>query len=411
MIHQANLSIGRRGHLRIVDVCAFYSPHGGGVKTYVEQKMRIGPQLGHEIIILAPGDRHQVIERGPMARIVTIPAPRFPLDRKYWYFKDEEALHAAITALAPDFLEVSSPWRSASMVARWPGDAPRALVMHADPLSAYAYRWFEPIMSREAIDRSFEPFWRHLRELGHQFERVVCASGELRDRLAAGGVANTVLHPMGIEAGLFSPKRRSPALRRRLLDMCGLSENAKLLIGVGRLSPEKRWPMIVDAVAAASQTMPIGLVLLGVGSQKTRILKQIAGNPHIKLLKAEKDRAKFATILASADALIHGCEAETFCMAAAEARASGVPVIVPDRGGAADHARGGAGVTYHAGSAMAAAQATLRLLRNLPKAPPAVEIISTQGHFEALFADYASTIRGQGTDPAPETLRQGAEVA
>jgi alpha-1,6-mannosyltransferase len=42
-----------------------------------------------------------------MARIVTIPAPRFPLDRKYWYFKDEDALHAAITALNPDFLEVS----------------------------------------------------------------------------------------------------------------------------------------------------------------------------------------------------------------------------------------------------------------------------------------------------------------
>jgi alpha-1,6-mannosyltransferase len=40
--------------LRIVDVCAFYTPHGGGVKTYVEQKMRIGPELGHEIIILAP---------------------------------------------------------------------------------------------------------------------------------------------------------------------------------------------------------------------------------------------------------------------------------------------------------------------------------------------------------------------
>jgi len=382
--------------MRIVDVCAFYSPHGGGVKTYVEQKMRIGPDLGHDITILAPGDRHEVIERGPHARLITIPGPRFLLDRKYWYFADEDALHQAITDLAPDFVECSSPWRSASMVARWPGAAPRALVMHADPLSAYAYRWFEPVMSRESIDRRFEPFWRHLRELGQSFDRVVCASAELRDRLAAGGVANTVLHPMGIEAGLFSPTRRSAALRRRLLALCDLPENAKLLIGVGRLSPEKRWPMIVDAVAAVSQKMPIGMVILGGGGQKDRILKQIAGNPHIRLLKPEKDREKFATILASADALIHGCEAETFCMAAAEARASGVPVIVPDRGGASDHARGGAGVRYRAGSAMSAARATLRLLRHLPSAPPAVEVTTTQGHFEALFADYASTRRGQG---------------
>lgn len=386
--------------MRIVDVCAFYTPHGGGVKTYVEQKMRIGPELGHDVTILAPGDRHAVIERGPHARIVTIPGPRFLLDRKYWYFGDEEALHAKLDELAPDFVECSSPWRSASMVARWAGPAPRALVMHADPLSAYAYRWFEPVMSRETIDRRLEPFWRHLRELSAGFERVVCASAELRDRLAAGGVMNTVLHPMGIEADLFSPARRSAALRRRLLALCGLPENARLLIGVGRLSPEKRWPMIVDAVAAASQKLPIGMVMLGAGKHKQRILKQIAGNPHIRLLKPEKDRIKFATILASADALIHGCEAETFCMAAAEARASGVPVIVPDRGGAADHARGGAGVTYRAGNAMSAARATIRLLHHLPRAHQAAETTTTRGHFERLFADYEGVRRGIGVEQA-----------
>ncbi|MFM5886315.1 MAG: glycosyltransferase family 1 protein, partial [Novosphingobium sp.] len=79
--------------MRIVDVCAFYSPQGGGVKTYIEQKLQLGPQLGHEIVILAPGDKAGVVERGPGARIVTLPSPRFPLDRKYWYFDDEAALH------------------------------------------------------------------------------------------------------------------------------------------------------------------------------------------------------------------------------------------------------------------------------------------------------------------------------
>ena len=105
--------------MKIVDVCAFYTPHGGGVRTYIEQKLRIGPELGHEIVIIAPGDRAEVIERGPRARIVTLPSPRFPLDRKYWYFADEAALHAAIDAEAPDMVEASSPWRSAAMVARW----------------------------------------------------------------------------------------------------------------------------------------------------------------------------------------------------------------------------------------------------------------------------------------------------
>jgi alpha-1,6-mannosyltransferase len=377
--------------MKIVDVCAFFTPHGGGVKTYVEQKLAIGPQLGHDITILAPGDRHEVIDKGPGARIITIPNPRFPLDRKYWYFDDEAALHRAIDELAPDFLESSSPWRSSSMVARWPGPAPRALVMHADPLSAYAYRWFGPILPRPAIDRRFEPFWKHLRRLGGAYDRVICASAELQGRLAQGGVANTALHPMGIEAGVFSAGRRSPSLRRRLLELCDLPEDAHLLIGVGRLSAEKRWPMVVDAVAAASQAMPIGLVIVGGGSHKKRIERQIAGNPHIRLLEPERDRVKFSTLVASADAMIHGCEAETFCMAAAEARASGVPVIVPDRGGAADHARGGAGITYRAGSALAAADATLRLLGNLPHGPFG-GVVTMRQHFERLFADYAAVI-------------------
>jgi alpha-1,6-mannosyltransferase len=375
--------------MKIVDVCAFLSPQGGGVKTYIEQKLAIGPQLGHEIVIIAPGDHDEVIERGPGARIVTIASPRFPLDRKYWYFDDEARLHAALTAEAPDFVECSSPWRSASMVARWNPAVAKALVMHADPLSAYAYRWFGALLSRETIDRRFERFWEHLRELGDGYELVVCASRELQERLAEGGVANTALHPMGIEAGLFTPERRDPALRRELLALCDLPDDGHLLIAVGRLSAEKRWPMVIDAVAAASRSLPIGLVMLGAGRHKNRILGQIAGNPHIRLLTPERNRERFATLLASADALIHGCEAETFCMAAAEARAAGVPVIVPDRGGAADHARGGAGIAYAAGNALAASQAIADLFAG--RVPLVGEIdppVTMEQHFRRLFADF-----------------------
>ena len=41
--------------MRIVDVCAFYTPHGGGVRTYIERKLAVASAAGHEMIILAPG--------------------------------------------------------------------------------------------------------------------------------------------------------------------------------------------------------------------------------------------------------------------------------------------------------------------------------------------------------------------
>lgn len=379
--------------MKIVDVCAFYSPQGGGVRTYIEQKLRIGPQLGHEIVVLVPGEEHAVIERGPGARIVTLPSPRFPLDRKYGYFADEAALHAALDAERPDVVEVSSPWRSPLMVARWPGSARRSLVMHADPLSAYAYRWFTPMLSRSHIDRGFERYWAHLRQLGGAFDMTVCANHDLAARMREGGVAGVRVHPLGVETGVFSPERRDPALRGRLLALCGLDESACLLVAAGRLAPEKRWPMVVDAAAAASLHRPVGLILLGEGREARAIRSAIGGNPHVRLFEPERDRAAFAAILASADAVVHGCEAETFCMVGAEARSSGTAVIVPDSGGAADHARNGAGLTYKAGNRFSLTNAIVKFCAQPISASRLGDVVSNLQHFEGLFAEYRQVRR------------------
>ncbi|WP_254602702.1 glycosyltransferase, partial [Sphingomonas bacterium] len=99
-------------------------------------------------------------------------------------------------------------------------------------------------------------------------------------------------------------------------------------------------------------------------------------------------RAALAAMLASADALVHGCEAETFCMVAAEARASGLPLIVPDRGGAADHATTAADRRYRSAEAGSLRDAILAL-------PPARGASATgpvrimDDHFADLFATYA----------------------
>ena len=377
--------------MRLVDVCAFYAPHGGGVKTYVEQKMQLGPELGAEIIILAPGDRHEVIEHGPRARLVTIPSPRLIVDKNYWYFGDQAALHAALDALKPDLVEVGSPWRSPSWVANWSGDVPRSLFMHADPMSAYAYRWFGPVLPRPAIDALFAPFGRHLRKLGAEFDSVICANRELTEWLATSGVAHTRCEPMGVEEGVFSPANRDPALRAALLAECGLPATAGLLIGIGRLASEKRWPMVIEAMRLAAKERPLGLLLLGAGGQEAHIRRAIGTDPHVRLLEPVRERAKFAAIVASADALVHGCEAETYCLAAAEARASGVPVIVPDRGGAADHAANGGGLTYKAADRRGLAAAIGQLAaQGWPRSHAPVQTM--REHFAHLFAHYRDLI-------------------
>lgn len=380
--------------MKIVDVNAFYAPQGGGVRTYVDHKLQIGTALGHEIVVIAPGKADRIEIREDGGRIRYLASPALPLDRRYRYFADPEAVHAVLDEERPDVVEASTPWRTASIVADWRGHATRALIMHADPLAAYAYRWFGGIAERDAIDKGFQWFWNHLRRAGARFDLVVSASPDLTRRLSEGEVRNTCTIPLGVDPGVFSPSARDLDLRRDLLARCDLDSDAALLLAVGRHSPEKRWPMVIDACLRAGMHRKVGLVLIGDGRDRPHLVRHIAGNPHVHLLAPTVDRARLATLMASADALVHGCEAETFGLVAAEAAASGLPLIVPSEGGAAAHVVEGCGETFAGSSAVAAADAILRLLdrdatqRMASAARNALHARTIDEHFADLFSAY-----------------------
>ena len=41
--------------MKVVDVAEFYADKGGGVRTYIHQKLEAGARLGHEVVVIAPG--------------------------------------------------------------------------------------------------------------------------------------------------------------------------------------------------------------------------------------------------------------------------------------------------------------------------------------------------------------------
>jgi alpha-1,6-mannosyltransferase len=387
--------------MRIVDVSAFYAPQGGGVRTYVEAKLKAAPCFGHEMIVVIPGERDGVVERAPGAILASLASPRLPVDRRYRYFDDEQALHRLLDAWQPDHVEASSPWSSATMVGRWQGSATRSLVMHADPLAAYAYRWLGGIASIETIDRWFGWFWSHLRGLGQLFDTVVCANSHLTERLRDGGIRSAETVRMGVEPGLFSPSRRSPDLRSAALASLGLGTDSLLLLGVGRFSAEKRWDMVIRAVAAAARRVPVGFLLAGDGMARRKLEQLAEGFANVAVMPHLADRGELARLLASADALVHGCEAETFCMVAAEARASGIPLIVPDRGAAVDQRVAAAGATYGSGNKHALERAIVDFVDRGPElqraaAARATQVRTMDEHFAELFARYRALAPARG---------------
>lgn len=387
--------------MKVVDVCAFYSPKGGGVKTYIDHKLRAAKRHGVYLTVIAPGRADQKLTIDTHGSIIYVQGPIFPLDPSYRFFSSDDRLREAVTREQPDVIEVSSPWRSARQVAEWDIEAIKSLVMHADPLSVYAYRWFERVAGRQTIDIWFSRFWRHLREMDERYDCVVSANSCLTQRLQRGAVNKATTIEMGVASGPFGPHQRDESLRTALLGRCGLGPSAVLLVGIGRHHAEKRWPMVIDAVTAAGCETPIGLVLIGGGRATPAINAAAAENPHICLLEAIDDRLAIARILASADALIHGSDAETFCMVAAEARASGIPLIGPNRGAFLDHVRQSGGFEFEAGDASSALAAIRRfcaadrttITSQAVRKAPLVRTLEV--HFEELFAYYRRLIASQ----------------
>lgn len=386
--------------MRVVDVAEFYSPTGGGVRTYIDRKFEAAAQLGHELFVIAPGPRDH-FEPRPAGGVIQVRAPRLPFDANYHVFWDAAPVHRQLETLEPDLVEASSPWRGAGIVAEWSGRAPRAMFMHADPVASYPQRWLAPIASPQQIDQLFGWFWHYLRKLTGRFSSVVTGGGWLADRLTGQGVGAVASVPLGIDGGAFSPAMRDEDLRARLLAACACPPDAKLVLGVGRFHPEKRWPMVIEAaMRARAEGHPLGLVLIGDGIDRRRVARAAASHPHVQILSPIHDRALLAAHLASADALVHGCESETFGLIPAEAMASGVPVVGPDRGGFAHLAEPATSEIYRAGDTASAAAALRRLLARDPAALRAAAVDAAgrvrrdSDHFAELFDHYQAIAAG-----------------
>jgi alpha-1,6-mannosyltransferase len=135
----------------------------------------------------------------------------------------------------------------------------------------------------------------------------------------------------------------------------------------------------------------------------------VGENPHIQLLSPIRDRREIAVLYASADLLVAGSGAETFGMVMAEARASGLPIIVPNEGAAFDQLVPGAGLAYESGDAASVAvtighgiaqQAALRAAA----IKGAGDVPTMDMHFANLFAAYDRIAAGESAQDAVVSL-------
>lgn len=385
--------------MKLIDVAEFYSEHGGGVRTYIHQKLACASALGHEVVIVAPGPRsfENTLQGG---RIVWIPSPPERFDPRYHRFADPAAVHAVLERERPDVVEASSPWRAARIVADWHGPAVKSFFIHQDPVAVYPHTFLDRFLSRPAIDRLFGWFWAYLRRLSRQYDTCIVSGQWLADRLASFGLKRLEAIPFGIDKSAFSPGLRDLDHRRDMLRACRIDDpEATLLLTISRHHPEKRLRTAIAAVERLNRRRPVGLYVIGDGPFRSRVERWARSAPQVHLAGYIADGAGIASALASADALLHASAAETYGLVVAEALCSGLPLVVPQVGGAAELADPRYAETYPPGDAVACAAAIEWLLARdraaLSAAAAQAGIAAVRApidHFRDLFRHYEDLV-------------------
>ncbi len=364
--------------LVVLDINNFYSPTGGGVRRYHQEKVRhLGRRADIAYHLVVPSD-HDGREEQDGAIIHHVPALALG-GSGYRFIIDALALRRLILAVRPDVIEVGSPYVLPDLVRHAARGTGARIVgfWHAHFPDAYMRR---PLAAAHELASVAERVgWWWARRTFGRFDHVIAAASCLEGELGARGIDRVAIAPLGVDLELFTPSRRDPALRAHW----GAGEDDVVLGFPHRLSEEKRLSTLIEAfrrvIAVAGPR--VRLVYAGRGPGEPEVAALCARYPkqvfHAGFLN---DREDIARLLASVDVVAALSPTETFGLSAAEAMASGVALIGSDElsvGEMLSQSRAGVAVADRDPAALA--DAWLRLL-----APGTARRLGQRGHAYAL---------------------------
>lgn len=190
-------------------------------------------------------------------------------------------------------------------------------------LPQYAHQLFDDPSLEELV-------WKYVLWYYRQMDIVYVPSHAIGDELVAKGMDKhkITFYPRGIDIKHFHPSKRNGFFQNRFT----VSENDLILLYVGRVSKEKNLPVLVHAFRKLiAKRQNLRLVVVGDGPYLAEMQEAFEGLPvtFTGFLEGED----LAQAYASSDIFIFPSTTDTFGNVVLEAQASGLPVIVTDKGG------------------------------------------------------------------------------
>ncbi len=323
-----------------------YHPTSGGIRTFYRALLDGADDRGRAMHLVVPAEHTSTEPVGRASAIHHLAAARAPgFDRRYrlltprHYARSGSPVRQLLATLRPDVVEVCDKYTlaPAAWLMRRIADRPTLVGFSCermdDNVTAYvADSGVARAIARAYVRRIYVP----------PFDAHLANSSYTAAELVENGAAAEAVHlcGMGVDEATFGAACRDETLRRRLLRLAGGDEHGALVLYAGRLSPEKRLDLLIDAVATLHRAQGAGgpdvrLVMVGEGPAEPRLRRlaaQVDGG-RIAFLRHVSDRRSLAAHLAAADVFVHPNPREPFGIGPLEAMAAGVPVVVPDAGG------------------------------------------------------------------------------
>jgi glycosyltransferase involved in cell wall biosynthesis len=206
-----------------------------------------------------------------------------------------------------------------------------------------------------------ELMWRYMVWFHNQMDVLYAASEAVRAELAQKGVdkERIRLYPRGIDTDLYHPSRKNG-----FYDSYGVGREELKMLYVGRVSREKDLPLLTKIYKRLlGEGLKARLIVVGDGPYLEDMKRELAEVPvtFTGFLSGEK----LAEAYASADIFVFPSQTDTFGNVVLEAQASGLPVVVTDKGGPCENMLPGkTGVVVRGGDAESLAQALRSLAEN-----------------------------------------------
>jgi glycosyltransferase involved in cell wall biosynthesis len=298
--------------MRIAFITETFPPEVNGVALTVERSVRHMRRDGHDVMLVRPRQNREWPERSIkqwLTRGVRI--PMYPELRMG--LASSAALRSAFDHFDADLVHVATqgPLGRAAVT---------AALRQGIPVTSDFRTNFHIYCQHYGLGFARQAVMHYLRSFHNRTVVTFVPCLSLRNELKAQGFQRVEVLGRGVDARLFSPQRRSVALRRRW----GAAADDPVLLYVGRLAHEKNVPLALEAFSAVHSQVPgARMVVVGDGPLRRSLQRSHPDVHFAGMLRGEA----LATHYASADVFLFPSLSETFGNVTLEAMAAGLCVV------------------------------------------------------------------------------------